>query len=153
MKYRNEKQRTPDFVTVPDSAMKSLKEFDIIYPVGDPIFIHAYRINGEQFYETIEPELSMEESDFLERVLELILQRAAEFPAPKNESELEKSIDILFSKVVSVGGSSKITGSKATVTQEFFPRLLYHLKRDVVGLGPIEPLIRDPNIEEHAHGY
>ena len=148
VKYRNERQRTPSFVTVPDSSMKSLKEFDIIYPVGDPIFIHVYRIDGEQFYETIEPELSMEESDFLERVLELILQRAAEFPAPKNESELEKSIDILFSKVVSVGGSNKITGSRATVTQEFFPRLLYHLKRDVVGLGPIEPLIRDPNIED-----
>ena len=148
VKYRNERQRTPSFVTVPDSSMKSLKEFDIIYPVGDPIFIHVYRIDGEQFYETIEPELSMEESDFLEKVLELILQRAAEFPAPKNESELEKSIDILFSKVVSVGGSNKITGSRATVTQEFFPRLLYHLKRDVVGLGPIEPLIRDPNIED-----
>ncbi len=148
VKYRNERQRTPNFVTVPDSSMKSLKEFDIIYPVGDPIFIHVYRIDGEQFYETIEPEMSMEESDFLEKVLELILQRAAEFPAPKNESELEKSIDILFSKVVSVGGSNKITGSRATVTQEFFPRLLYHLKRDVVGLGPIEPLIRDPNIED-----
>ena len=148
VKYRNERQRTPNFVTVPDSSMKSLKEFDIIYPVGDPIFIHVYRIDGEQFYETIEPEMSMEESDFLEKVLELILQRAAEFPAPKNESELEKSIDILFSKVVSVGGSNKISGSRATVTQEFFPRLLYHLKRDVVGLGPIEPLIRDPNIED-----
>ena len=148
VKYRNERQRTPNFVTVPDSSMKLLKEFDIIYPVGDPIFIHVYRIDGEQFYETIEPEMSMEESDFLEKVLELILQRAAEFPAPKNESELEKSIDILFSKVVSVGGSNKITGSRATVTQEFFPRLLYHLKRDVVGLGPIEPLIRDPNIED-----
>ena len=148
VKYRNERQRTPNFVTVPDSSMKSLKEFDIIYPVGDPIFIHVYRIDGEQFYETIEPEMSMEESDFLEKVLELILQRAAEFPAPKNESELEKSIDILFSKVVSVGGSNKITGSRETVTQEFFPRLLYHLKRDVVGLGPIEPLIRDPNIED-----
>ncbi len=148
VKYRNERQRTPNFVTVPDSSMKSMKEFDIVYPVGDPIFIHVYRIDGEQFYETIEPEMSMEESDFLERVLELILQRAAEFPAPKNESELEKSIDILFSKVVSVSGSNKITGSRATVTQEFFPRLLYHLKRDVVGLGPIEPLIRDPNIED-----
>ncbi len=148
VKYRNERQRTPNFVTVPDSSMKSMKEFDIVYPVGDPIFIHVYRIDGEQFYETIEPEMSMEESDFLERVLELILQRAAEFPAPKNESELEKSIDILFSKVVSVSGSNKITGSKATVTKEFFPRLLYHLKRDVVGLGPIEPLIRDPNIED-----
>ncbi len=148
VKYRNERQRTPNFVTVPDSSLKSMKEFDIIYPVGDPIFIHVYRIDGEQFYETIEPELSIEESEFLERILELILQRAAEFPAPKNESELEKSIDILFSKVVSIGGSNKISGSRATVTQEFFPRLLYHLKRDVVGLGPIEPLIRDPNIED-----
>ena len=148
VKYRNERQRTPNFVTVPDSSLKSMKEFDIIYPVGDPIFIHVYRIDGEQFYETIEPELSIEESEFLERILELILQRAAEFPAPKNESELENSIDILFSKVVSIGGSNKISGSRATVTQEFFPRLLYHLKRDVVGLGPIEPLIRDPNIED-----
>ena len=33
VKYRNERQRTPNFVTVPDSSMKSLKEFDIIYPV------------------------------------------------------------------------------------------------------------------------
>ena len=148
VKYRAERQRAPNFVLIPDSSMKSLKEFDIIYPVGDPIFIHVYRIDGEQFYETIEPELSPDESSFLERVLELILQRAADFPAPKNESELERSIDVLFSKVVSTGGSNRVTGSRATVTTEFMPRLLYHLKRDVVGLGPIEPLIRDSNIED-----
>ncbi len=148
VKYRAERQRAPNFVLIPDSSMKSLKEFDIIYPVGDPIFIHAYRIDGEQFYETIEPELSPDESSFLERVLELILQRAADFPAPKNESELERSIDVLFSRVVSTGGSNRINGSRATVTAEFMPRLLYHLKRDVVGLGPIEPLIRDSNIED-----
>ncbi|EQD34979.1 type II secretion system protein E, partial [mine drainage metagenome] len=124
------------------------KEFDIIYPVGDPIFIHAYRIDGEQYYVTIEPELSPNEGLFLEKVLEIILQRAADYPAPKDESELEKSIDLLFNKTVSIGGTNKISGLRASVTAEFMPRLLYHLKRDVVGLGPIEPLIRDSNIED-----
>ncbi len=44
-RYRMERQRTPTFVPVPTSQLKELTVIDIIYPVGDPIFIHVHPEN------------------------------------------------------------------------------------------------------------
>ena len=69
-------------------------------------------------------------------------------PLPENDEVLENNLDEIYRKKVTIGTANKIKGSAATVTPELNSRLLYNLKKNVLGLGPIEPLIRDSHIED-----
>src|SRR5579875_112174 len=146
--YRMQTQRTPQFVPVPDNSLRDIAYIDVIYPVGDPIFIHIYIEKDARVYKPIEPELSPEESQFMEQVLNLILSYASDYPPPETEEVLERNLEEIFNKIIIVGGSNKVKGTTATVIPELKEKLLYNLKRDVIGLGPIEPLIRDSHIED-----
>ncbi|WP_393971820.1 type II/IV secretion system ATPase subunit [Oxyplasma meridianum] len=148
-RYRANTQRTPTFIPVPDNSLRDLASIDIIYPVGDPIFIHINLDEfGEKTYTPIEPNLTDEEDHFMDEVLNLILAVAADYPPPENDEVLESNLDEIYKKKVSLGTANKIKGTSATVTPELNSRLLYNLKKNVMGLGPIEPLIMDSNIED-----
>ena len=83
--YRALAQRTPQFVPVPDNSLRDIASLDVIYPVGDPIFIHIYTENGTKIYKPIEPDLTMEELGFMEQILGVILNYAADYPPPESE--------------------------------------------------------------------
>lgn len=146
--YRMKTQRMPDFVPVPDSSLKDNPSLDVIYPVGDPIFIHVYLDDGTRIYHPIEPYLTVEETEIMDAVMGIFLSFAADYPPPETAEQLENNIDELYAKIVKTGQENKIKGSSVTVTKGFRDKLLYNIKRDVVGLGPIEPLIRDTHIED-----
>ena len=148
MEYRNSTQMNPEFIPVPDNSLRELTALDIIYPVGDPIFIHVYTENGTKIYAPIEPILTMEETEFMEEVLNILLTHAADLPPPETDEILEQNLDDLYRKVVTVGSANKAKRFSATVKAELYDKLLYNIKREVIGLGPIEPLIRDSHIED-----
>ena len=146
--YRISAQRTPTFVPVPDNSLRDVAALDIIYPVGDPIFIHVYMDNGARIYKPIEPDLSIDEQQFMDDVLMIILNFAANYPPPESEEILEKNLEDIYNRITSVGSANKVKGMSATVRPELKEKLLYNIKKDVVGLGPLEPLIRDTHIED-----
>ena len=146
--YRISAQRTPTFVPVPDNSLRDVTALDIIYPVGDPIFIHVYMDNGARIYKPIEPDLTLEEQQFMDDVLMIILNFAANYPPPESEEVLEKNLEDIYNRITSIGSSNKVKGMSATVRPELKEKLLYNIKKDVVGLGPLEPLIRDTHIED-----
>lgn len=146
--YRFTAQRTPTFVPVPDNSLKDIASLDIIYPVGDPIFIHVYLDNGAKIYKPIEPDLTEEEQIFMDQVLQIILNFAANYPPPESEEVLERNLETIYGKITTVGSANKIKGMSVTVVPGLKDKLLYNIKKDVVGLGPLEPLIRDSHIED-----
>ncbi len=146
--YQMQTQRSPAFIPVPDNSLRDQASLDIIYPVGDPIFIHVYLENGAKIYNAIEPNLTNEEHGFMEQVLSLILNYASDYPPPDSEEILVKNLDEIYSKVVTVGSANRIKSLSATVRQDFRDKLLYNIKKEVIGLGAIEPVIRDSNIED-----
>ena len=146
--YRNNSQRTPAFYPAPDNSLREIANIDVIYPVGDPIFIHIFMENGAKVYQPIEPPLSLEEQLFLEEVMTVILNFASDYPPPENDQVLERNLDEIFSKILRPGTANKVKGTNVTVIPSLMDRLIYNVKRDVLGLGPIEPLIRDSNIED-----
>ncbi len=148
-RYRSTTQRTPTFMPVPDNSLRDMASIDVIYPVGDPIFIHINLDEfGEKIYTPIEPNLTDEEDLFMDEILNLILAVAADYPPPENDEVLENNLDEIYKKKISIGTANKVKGSTATVTPDLNARLLYNLKKNVLGLGPIEPLIRDSHIED-----
>ncbi len=78
-----------------------------------------------------------EELEIMDRVLEIILGYAADYPPPENDEQLEKNLEEIYRRVVTQGSANRVKGRSVTVTPpDLYNRLLYNLKRDIIGLGP-----------------
>ncbi len=175
----------------------------MIYPVGDPVFIHVHGIPGEEvLYSAIEPVMPDAWRDVFLEIKEDILQLAPFEDAPETNEELRDTLDKLYDQVVKKGadepaggdddgddgddedgedegedaggenggekgglklpGLGKInfkvdlslgTGNTYHLSDDQYDTLQYYLHRDIVDHGPLEPIIRDPYIEDiHAIG-
>jgi len=169
-KFSKETNTTPEFMTKLSGDLPAFP--NILLPVGDPVFIHLYGTEkaAKVEYIAIEPVLLPHEREKLDEVKDLILEKAPNEPVPASETELREQISKLFSEsvVVGAGGSGESDTAKKSIpeklgfgmiarkvplTQMEFNKLAYYLERDIVGSGPIEPIIRDPYLEDiHSIG-
>lgn len=150
----------PSFVPSLSEDMAYLKRVNIVYPVGDPIFIHILSTSeGGREYRVVEPSLNKEEYSRLDRIKERILELAPTHTTDEEApEEMEKRIGELFESVTYTKESrqsflDRIRGKGIPVGSAERPRMLYMLRRDLVRGGLIEPLLRDPYLEDiHAVG-
>jgi len=166
-KFRKETNTTPEFMTKLSGDLPAFP--NILLPVGDPVFIHLYGTEklAKVDYIAIEPPLTPEEREKLDEVKNLILEKAPNEPVPASETELREQIAKLFgeSVVIGSGGAAATKKSvpeklgfgaierKVPLTQMEYNKIAYYLERDIVGSGPIEPIIRDPYLEDiHSIG-
>lgn len=111
--------------------MKYMREKDLLYPVGDPIFVHIYDDN----YNVIEPRLTEREHKIYRKALNYILREAAY----SKEKDVQKALIGLFNRF----WQKYVMGSK--VDRD---KIWYMVERDVQRYGTIEGMIRDPYIED-----
>jgi archaeal flagellar protein FlaI len=114
------------------------------YPLYEP-FAHVVIVEnpatGENKYILDELQLDPLEKDVYKRILEILL---AEIESPKEEIAdprkffAEKAKSIVDKYRISLGWLPDVSWYK----------ILYHAERDLVGFGKIDPLMRDPNIED-----
>ncbi len=166
-KFRKETNTTPEFMTKLSGDLPAFP--NILLPVGDPVFIHLYGTEklAKVDYIAIEPPLTPGEREKLDEVKNLILEKAPNEPVPASETELREQIAKLFgeSVVIGSGGAAATKKSvpdklgfgaierKVPLTQMEYNKIAYYLERDIVGSGPIEPIIRDPYLEDiHSIG-
>ncbi|MDP2217451.1 MAG: type II/IV secretion system ATPase subunit [Methanolobus sp.] len=140
---------------------------NLILPVGDPVFIHLYGTSelGEVRYYSIEPLLNDLEKQKYDIILSIILEKSASEALPDSESELKELIIRLLDESVDIGAGGSIEADdkkgkfdilsklipvqkKVPLTQNEYNKLLYHIERNIIGSGPIEPVIRDPYLED-----
>ncbi|ELZ60251.1 MULTISPECIES: type II/IV secretion system ATPase subunit [unclassified Haloferax] len=131
---------------------------NIIYPLGGPVFCQIYGNFGETTkYYTIEPEMDDDELDVFGRVKDKLLERSVSKPAPEESADYEERIEELLSEIVHIEGDDRgPLGSVAKrldvagieVSQTTYDKIQYRLVRDIVGLGPLEPIMRDPENED-----
>ena len=128
--------------TLPD--IKDKTKIDVSYPIIEPyakIHIHWDNKLKEVVYEVKEPELSEDEKKVLklleEGLTELINISFINIKSVDKVIEfLEKNLRILLDEY----------GIK--VNKQIFLKLMYYIYRDFVGLGKIEPLMKDYFIED-----
>ena len=131
----------------------------VLYPVGGPIFCHIYGDVGRDMkYYAIEPTLSGTEKEVFERIKDELLRRSVTKAAPENESEYGDRIEELLSEATRIEGREpenvlerikfKLDPNTSEVSQGTFENIRYRLNRDIVGLGPLEPVMRDPANED-----
>ncbi|WP_099212045.1 type II/IV secretion system ATPase subunit [Thermococcus henrietii] len=154
--FRKKYGKMPEFYAQLSRDMKDIMYPNIIYPVGDPIFIHIYAdpATAEKRYIVIEPRIeSREEEEKYNMIRDKILEIAPTRDIPEEQEEFERFLDALFDEavlgLVKSGGRKGLGKGKGfVITKEEMEKFRYLIKRDIIGIGPLEPLARDPYIED-----
>ena len=150
-KFTKKYGKVPEFQTQLNRDMKEIKYPNIIYPVGDPLFVHIYGDpKMERRYIIIEPRLqNTEERVKYEVVKEKILELAPSKVIPENREEFEIFLDQLYNEALQkINNKGFFSRKSVKLTQIETEKFRYLIKRDIVGIGPLEILIRDPYIED-----
>jgi len=156
------KQITGEFPMLIDEADDDYESDrpNVLYPVGGPIFCHIYGDVGQDMkYYAIEPELDNDEQVVFDKVRNRLLQKSVNKPAPESEAEYDDRIEELLQESTKIRDEDDNDGvltrlsnltsvGSVEVTQSTYENILYRLNRDIVGLGPLEPVMRDPANED-----
>lgn len=130
---------------------------NVLYPVGGPIFCHVYGDFGQDTkYYAVEPTLSTAEEQVLGVVKSKLLNKSGHHRAPDEESGYDDLIEELLEDVTVIaeegdeyGPLSKVLNfGRTEVSRETYENIRYRLNRDIVGFGPLEPVMRDPENED-----
>jgi flagellar protein FlaI len=150
----------PLFLPTLARELRSVKTPNILYPVGDPIFIHIYPGEaGKEIntYHPIEPSLPPERQNLMGQVELKMLSYVDENTELEGDRQLAEFLVKLLKEVCHITDNprplkpvNQTTSLKGQVevTPEEYQALEYLIQRDRVGLGMLEPLIRDPYIED-----
>ncbi len=142
----------PEWYSKLDRDLREIEYPNIIYPVGDPVFIHVYRMPGEGMkYHPIEPQMTPEEKELFRKIQHKIVKYAVELENLDEESFFEELMKI-YDRVVVIGRKTRflsfLDGRVHLRDKEQYEKLKYFLIRERLGHGKLEPLIRDPYIED-----
>jgi flagellar protein FlaI len=148
--------RLPQLVTKLTRDMASIKEPNLIYPVGDPVYIHIYRDprTGGLKYHPIEPRITSNREKILSDVEKLLAFRIDGEEDPRDAATRQQILYGLLDKLFPRGGRVKTpSGLELTVDRSLVSQLKYEIYCEKVGASILEPMIRDPFIEDiHCSG-
>jgi archaeal flagellar protein FlaI len=141
-KTEEEQQQAPP-AAGPKTSSRGLKVIEK-YPLYEP-FAHVVIVQnpktGEHKYILDELQLDPLEQEVYHRILEILL---AEIESPKEEIEDPRKFFAQEAKKI----VDKYRISLGWLPDVSWYKILYHAERDLVGFGKIDPLMRDPNIED-----
>ena len=155
--YAQKTKKEPEFVETPSKDKAKDGFVDLIYPVGDPIFIH---LNGSKDigykYTVVQPILTREMSPRYQEVVDRIFIQSGDEKTHTTDEEFNEVVDKIIKETVEISdlsGPSAISklfyvGRKIFINPEEFEVIEYYVKRNVLQNGILEPILRDPYIED-----
>ncbi|MBW3583965.1 MAG: type II/IV secretion system ATPase subunit [Euryarchaeota archaeon] len=163
-KLAAEGKKMPEWYPTLSRDLKALERPNIMYPVGDPIFIHVVHEGGLfARYRAIEPPLEgvVKEAYDLVRKRAFVLSNGPD--PPETTEQYTEALTRLIEEATVVTANPRRGGvpfiarylpmkdKPIQVTLEEKKVIDYFLKRDIVGQDRMEPLMKDPYIED-IHG-
>jgi flagellar protein FlaI len=149
------KMKKPTFYVKIPKDEKENKYPNLIYPTKGIVFIHLHRTpEMEQIeYHAVEPKLTEDQIKKRDAVLERMYERAHFYSDINSPEDLRKAISTLLDKITVVDESAtefdeEKQRGKIRITTEDKIAIKYNITKEIVGGGPLEPLMRDPNIED-----
>jgi len=139
---------------------------NVLYPIGGPIYCHIYGDLGQDMkYYAIEPSLSGDEQSLFAKIRDELLDRSVSKDVPVEESEYDDRIEELLQETTTIDRDRSglrywidrlldfLGLGNYRVSEQTYENIRYRLNRDIVGLGPLEPVMRDPaNEDVHVIG-
>ncbi len=153
------KYSEPTWTLTLDKSMR-VENPNLLYPVGDPIFVHIIKDenDGRILYNVIEPHLSEEEQKLYNKILDKMIEHAYKYPVPNKIEDAGAIIKKIFDEVVSVsdnepGRIQRAIESRIHLTKQEYDNIWYYVFRNRVGYGKMEPFFYDPYLEDiHCTG-
>lgn len=147
----------PEIVEKLSGELRKAKKFSVIYPVGGGIFIHVHNIStksGYSRYEVIEPPYPSPK--IMRYIDELLASKISGELTPRSSEEKKAVLLYLLDQIleprdgeISEGAFRKaLSRGKLPVKKEEAAVVKYHVIRDKVGIGILEPFLRDPYLED-----
>jgi len=155
--YAQKTKQTPKFMDTLSRDVGKESAVDIVYPVGDPIFIHLHGSKDKGHnYDVVQPPLPEELRKLYDKIVEQIFIRSGKEKVHLTDEEFNEVIDRLLSDIVEVtesGPPSKLAqmfspSSKIHVGSDDYETIEYYVKRNILQNGVLEPVLRDPYIED-----
>ncbi len=156
-KYAQETKQTPKFVDTLAKDISKESYVDVVYPVGDPIFIHLHGSKDiGQHYDVIQPLMTEELETQYDRVVERIFLESGKEKVHITDEEFNDVLDKLMAEIIKVSdlsGPSKLVqlfkpSNKIYLRPNELKIVEYYVKRNVLQNGVLEPVLRDPYIED-----
>jgi flagellar protein FlaI len=148
---------TPMYVTELDRKLGDLATPSVVYPVGDGMFVHvlADLDDVRNFYVAIEPSFGTGLGDALQLVETKLLDYASEFSELENDEQRKRVLLKTISRITRGARGKSLffwkknsNGSSLKLNRRQVAGVRHLLLRNKLGLGILEPLIRDPYIED-----
>lgn len=155
--YMTETGLEPTFVDVLARDMSKMAKPDLIYPAGDPIFIHVHKkAEGTMAYHVIQPTLFGEEEKQYEQIMDNLIRVAYTEAPPLDREALVSALKRMLNQVVYISvidnpvlkNLIRMALSKIVVTPSTYAKIEYILIRDLVDEGPLYPIVSDSYIED-----
>ncbi|MCD6324007.1 MAG: type II/IV secretion system ATPase subunit, partial [Desulfurococcales archaeon] len=140
----------PEVVERPSTAYKFKTEYNVIYPVGGGIFINALSARSESGYTqyiVIQPPRPPEQ--LLKIAEEEIAARIPEGVIPSSPQEKAcLMLDLTMESMPSIMRRAGSLAQDGIPPDELGKVIVYHVIRDKISVGALEPFIRDPFLED-----
>jgi flagellar protein FlaI len=148
-----------NFVESLGREMGGIEYPNVMYPVGDPIFIHIYREHAKSTqYIVIEPRLNEEEKTLFEKILAKFIDIAYREAVPDKILGIKTVLLKLLDETIEVSNKPAVNSflnisNKIQLSQDQYDKIKYYLIRNRIGYGKLEPLFYDPYLEDiHCTG-
>ena len=132
---------------------RSVESHNVIYPIKDGLFVHIYPdlIGERDYYVPIEPTVMLDLEPLVAQVEERLLQWAEDIGRIEDQEEKKQFLTTLVEKICLTDPAAAANNGKIKlllVTPKQLEGLKYHVIRDKVGLGALQPLLLDPYLED-----
>ncbi|MCA0454602.1 MAG: type II/IV secretion system ATPase subunit [Chloroflexi bacterium] len=143
----------PEFHPKPSRALGNTEHQNFIYPIKEGLFVHLYPdpSGARNHYVSIEPSIVVNTDHLMPRIEERLVHWAEDIgrleDAEEKRAFLLQLIDTLCTTAkMPTNGTKRI--DKVQVTPAELDAIRYRVLRDKVGLGILQPLLLDSNIED-----
>lgn len=156
-KYAQETKETPKFMDTLSKDLGKESDVNVVYPVGDPIFIHLHGSKDEgQHYDVVQPLMDEDTEANYKKVVEKIFLMSGKEKVHITDEEFNEVLDKLLEEIVKVsegGPPPKFVqmfrpSSHIYISPDDYEIVKYYVKRDILQNGILEPVLRDPYIED-----
>jgi flagellar protein FlaI len=136
----------PDFYPTLSRALRDLEERNLIYPVGQGLFVHVYpdATGARDYYIPVEPQLTVDLETIMPQVEDRLLKWAEEIGRAETSGERKETLSKALDSILTSNGAV----GKIKVTPREMEAIKYVIMRDKVDLGLLQPFLLDPYIED-----
>ena len=155
----------PEFLAALTRDMGNLESVNVIYPVGDPLFVHIFSTKSIPIsYTSVQPSLAESLQERFNKVIQQVYNKAVYKAPHATVKEFEESLLQLIDRSTVVTGDNLplkkplfgdlFTEPRVPVTARELELIKYHAVQNIIMSGPLQPLLRDPYIEDiHCIGH